>query len=198
MFHLTSFDSCMVWRVANMRHTSLTVCLMLATIMSAANVLNVSEKTGSFPLVAKGQVPSIYVSSDESLTVRHVAGVFADDVERVSGVRPVQTSEASAATMVVATLGHNKYVDRLVNSRQLDVSPIRGGWEQFVIKVVGHQLIVVGSDRRGAAYGLLTLSEKMGVSPWYWFADVPVAHLQEIYVDASSIAVSSLTTRTGD
>ena len=182
--HLTSFDSCMVWCVANMRHTFLAVCCLLATVMSAANVLNVSEKNGSLPLVTKGSVPSIYVSPDESLTVRHVAGVFADDVERVSGIRPVQASEASAATVVVATLGHNKYIDRLVSSRQLNVSPIRRGWEQFVIKVVGRQLIVVGSDRRGAAYGLLTLSEKMGVSPWYWFADVPIAHLQAIYVDA--------------
>ena len=178
----------MVWCVANMRHTFLAVCFLLATVMSAANVLNVSEKNGSLPLVAKGSVPSIYVSSDESLTVRHVAGVFADDVERVSGVRPVQASKASAATIVVATLGHSKYIDRLVSSRQLNVSSIRGGWEQFVIKVVGRQLIVVGSDRRGAAYGLLTLSEKMGVSPWYWFADVPVAHLQAIYVDADYVS----------
>ena len=178
----------MVWCVANMRHTFLAVCCLLATVMSAANVLNVSEKKGALPLVAKGSVTSIYVSSDEGLTVRHVAGVFADDVERVSGVRPVQASEASAATVVVATLGHSKYIDRLVASRQLNVSSIRGGWEQFVIKVVGRQLIVVGCDRRGAAYGLLTLSEKMGVSPWYWFADVPVAHLQAIYVDADYVS----------
>ena len=34
----------------------------------------------------------------------------------------------------------------------------------------------MGSDRRGTAYGLLQLSEKIGVSPWYWWADVPVPH----------------------
>lgn len=171
-----------------MRQTALAICFLLATFMSAANVLKVSGTNGSFPLVAKDHVPSIYVSSDESLMVRHVAGVFADDVERVAGVRPAQTTEAAAATIVVATLGHNSYVNRLVKSRQLDVSSIRGGWEQFVIKVVGRQLLVVGSDRRGTAYGLLTLSEKMGVSPWYWFADVPVTHLQEIYVDADYVS----------
>ena len=183
-FHQTGFDSFRAWGVAPLRPVLIAVCFLFATIVSAANVLKVSENNGSFPFVIKGHVPSIYVSSEESFTLRHVASAFADDVERVSGVRPALVSEASAATMVVATLGHNKYVDRLIKSRQLDVSSIRGGWEQFVIKVVGRQLIVVGTDRRGAAYGLFTLSEKMGVSPWYWFADVPVAHLQEIYVDA--------------
>ena len=186
--HQTGFDSYRAWCVAPLRPVLIVVCFLFATIVSAANVLKVSGKEGSFPLVAKGHVPSIYVSSEESFTLRHVASAFADDVERVSGVRPALVSEASAATMVVATLGHNKYVDRLIKSRQLDISSIRGGWEQFVIKVVGRQLIVVGTDRRGAAYGLFTLSEKMGVSPWYWFADVPVAHLQEIYVDADYVS----------
>ena len=187
-FHQAVFVSYRTWCERNIRPVFLIVCFLLSIVVQAANVLNISEKNGSFLLVGKGHVPTIYVSSDESLTLRHVAGVFADDVERVAGVRPAQVSGPSAATIVVATLGHNKYVDRLIKSRQIDVSPIRGGWEQFVIKVVGQQLIVVGSDRRGAAYGLLTLSEKMGVSPWYWLADVPVAHLQEIYVDADYVS----------
>ena len=186
--HLTDFDSWLVWLVENMRHTSFLVCICLAATMTAANVLNVSEQGGSFPLVTQGNVPTVYVSSDEPMTVHHVAGLFVDDVERVSGVRPVQATDPAAAAVVVATLGHCKYIDCLVSSRQLDVSSIRGGWEQFVVKVVGRQLIVVGSDRRGAAYGLLTLSEKMGVSPWYWFADVPVVHRQNIYIDADYVS----------
>ena len=86
-----------------MRHAILMVCLLLATIIQAANVLKVSGKSGTCPLVVQGHVPTIYVSSDESLTLRHVAGVFADDVERVAGVRPAQVSGPSAATIVVAT-----------------------------------------------------------------------------------------------
>ena len=125
-FHLKGFNSYRAWCIGNMRHAILMVCLLLATIIQAANVLNISEKNGSFLLVGKGHVPTIYVSSDESLTLRHVAGVFADDVERVAGVRPAQVSGPSAATIVVATLGHNKYIDRLIKSRQIDVSAEAG------------------------------------------------------------------------
>lgn len=45
-------------------------------------------------------------------------------------------------------------------------------------------MIVAGSDRRGASYGLFSLSEMAGVSPWYWWADVPVKKHKTLYVDA--------------
>ena len=64
------------------------------------------------------------------------------------------------------------------------MSAIKGGWEQFAIKVVDGQLFIIGSDRRGTAYGVFTLSEAMGVSPWYWWVDVPVTRREALYVDA--------------
>ena len=43
-------------------------------------------------------------------------------------------------------------------------------------------LVIAGSDKRGTIYGIYDLCEKMGVSPWYWWADVPVTQQKEIYV----------------
>ncbi|EEB95855.1 hypothetical protein MPER_05111, partial [Moniliophthora perniciosa FA553] len=37
-------------------------------------------------------------------------------------------------------------------------------------------LVIVGSDKRGTIFGTYTLSEQLGVSPWYWWADVPIPH----------------------
>ncbi len=183
-FLLTDFDSCLVWRVEIMRHTLSLALSFVSLSLFATNVLNVSEQNGAFALVSNGRAASIYVSSQEPMSVRHVAGLFADDIERVSGLRPQMTDDAVASSVVVATVGHSSYIDQLVSRHQLDLSSIQGGWEQYIIKVIDRQLVIVGSDRRGAAYGLLTLSEKIGVSPWYWWADVPVVHHKALFVDA--------------
>lgn len=88
-------------------------------------------------------------------------------------------------------MGSNKIIDRLVESGKLDVSLIRNGWEQFIIKVVEspiegvkRALVIAGCDRRGTAYGTFTLSEAIGVSPLYWWADVPVKHQNALYIEA--------------
>ena len=187
-FLLTDFDLCLVWRVGIMRHTLSLALSFVSLSLLATNVLNVSGQGGAFALVSGGQAASIYVSDQEAMTVRHVACLFADDIERVSGIRPQMTDDAASASVVVATVGHSCFIDQLVSRHQLDFSSIQGGWEQFIIKVIGRQLVIVGSDRRGAAYGLLTLSEKIGVSPWYWWADVPVVHHDSLFVDADYVS----------
>ena len=108
---------------------------------------------------------AIVVSDKEPLVVQKSAALLADDVQRVTGLKPVlRHAEGSRqkGAVIIATLGHNAYVDQLVKKGMLDVSAIRGAWERFVIKVVDGHLLIVGSDRRGAAYGVFTLSEEMG------------------------------------
>ncbi len=172
-----------------MKHTVfLLITCLTAVSLTATNVLKVSEQKGAFALVKEGRAASVYVGPDEPFAVQKVAGLFADDVEQVTGVRPAFIANPSAAAVIVATLGHDTYVDQLVARHQLDVSPIQGDWERYLIKVVGSQLLIVGSDRRGAAYGVLSLSEEMGVSPWYWWADVPVIRHQNLFVDADYVS----------
>ncbi len=47
-------------------------------------------------------------------------------------------------------------------------------WEQYKIRASCKELLITGGDRRGVIYGIYTLSKMCGVSPWYYFADVPV------------------------
>ncbi len=162
----------------------LAFCLLMAATSSATNVLRVSSESGAFPLYAQGRMTTICVSDKEPLVVQRAASLLADDIERVTGVHPLLKGKPQRPSIVVGTIGHNSYIDRLIARGQLDVSAIRNGWEQYVIKNVDGNLIIVGCDRRGAAYGVFTLSEALGVSPWYWWADVPVTHQDALYVTA--------------
>ena len=49
---------------------------------------------------------------------------------------------------------------------------------------VENALVIIGSDKRGTIYGIYDLSEQMGVSPWYWWGDVPVQKKTNVYVKA--------------
>ena len=99
------------------------------------------------------------------------------DMQRVLGQKP-QTSSISPLTsnILIGTLGKNKDIDRL------KLPDLKGKREKFIITTVGNQVIIAGSDKRGTIYGIYELSRQLGVSPWYWWADAPVAHHDNAYV----------------
>jgi hypothetical protein len=118
----------------------------------------------------------IVVSDQDAALVKKIANMLSDDIERVTGVRPEvnfnhnlnPNDKAQYSTIILAT------VEQLPASLGVDVSDIKGAWERYKIVTRGNRLIIIGSDPRGAAYGAFHVSERIGVSPWYWFADVPV------------------------
>jgi hypothetical protein len=152
--------------------------------------------TSGFPLVSQGQAATLYVDKRDFPLARIAATMLADDVGRVTGVRPEVSlidgkhEVRGRAVVVAGTLGHSRLVDGLLAKKKIDVSAIAGKWESFVVctlkkplRGVEEAFVVVGSDRRGTAYGLLTLSEKIGVSPWYWWADVKPAHQDNLLIE---------------
>lgn len=164
--------------------------LLLSVAAYAGNVLSVSEKPTQKNFDLKSA--SILFDDDESVTVKTSISLFAEDIERVSGVKPELTNEMPQSNAVIAgTIGSSRWIDQLVKSKKINVSKIANGWEQFAIKVVekpfkgvDKALVIAGSDRRGTAYGLFSISEAIGVSPWYWWGDVPVEHRSNLFINA--------------
>ena len=104
----------------------------------------------------------VYNPKDAAL-VGHMAGVMADDIERVTGIRPaVSTRKGKGENIVLAT-----------TLRTREHKELRGAWERYAIDADGNTMTITGSDARGLAYGVLHVSERIGVNPWYWWADVP-------------------------
>ena len=80
-------------------------------------------------------------------------------------------------------------IDRLIEKGAIDGPALKGKYEKYLLTVVSNPapgvdeaLVIAGSDRRGTVYGIYELSEQMGVSPWYWWADVPVARRNNVYI----------------
>ncbi|GHF62285.1 hypothetical protein FHX82_002902 [Amycolatopsis bartoniae] len=145
-----------------------------------------------FPLAARGSVAPLVVSGSDWPGVTRVAGDLQADLQRVTGTRPVlsvDTVPAAPEVVLIGTLGRSPLIDGLVASGKLDVSGIAGKWETSLQQVVEHPLpgvrralVLVGSDQRGTIYGSYEVSRQIGVSPWYWWDDVPAPHRDALYV----------------
>lgn len=109
--------------------------------------------------------------------VKMAAGDLLADFEAVCGQRPA--FDAKKPTIVIGTLGRNKAIDKIVKKKRLD---LRGKREKYIIATYDGRLYIMGSDRRGTVYGIYELSRQMGISPWHYWADVPVARHDNIYI----------------
>ncbi|MCR4853893.1 MAG: glycosyl hydrolase 115 family protein [Prevotella sp.] len=147
-----------------------------------------TAQSGYFPL----SDAAIYTDSRDYKVVEIAAAMLADDVERVTGRRPQQRTVGQlpkGAAVVAGTLGKSRLIDKLVSKQRINVEALKGKWESFVVVTTEHPqyhtplLAIIGSDRRGTAFGLTSLSEAIGVSPWYWWADVTPARKQTLYVE---------------
>ncbi|MDR0938015.1 MAG: glycosyl hydrolase 115 family protein [Mediterranea sp.] len=137
-----------------------------------------------FTLIANGVPTPILIDANEDTGVKIAAGNLRDDFRKVSGNLPALTHSRSATgkrAIIVGTLGHSPYIDALAGSGKLDGDGLRGKNEKYLMTTIGHPLpgidealVIAGSDRRGTIYGIYELSEQIGVSPWYDWADVPV------------------------
>lgn len=142
--------------------------------------------SGAFCIAAEGKAAAVCVSSEDWEGVIRAAGDLVDDIYKVTGTRTRLEEAASpvSQSVIIGTLGKSPLIDRLVAEGKIDVSAIKERWESFLIQTVDGNLVVAGSDKRGTIYGIYDISEKMGVSPWYWWADVPVRKSPSVYVAA--------------
>ena len=126
---------------------------------------------------------SLAYSNDEHSCVARAVASLASDFEMVTGrkpaVEPYAKSGNSQAGILIGTIGCNKQIDQWAKKGLLP--DLKGKTEKYIISVIGQQLVIAGSDKRGTVYGVYELSRQMGVSPWYWWADVPVERHSEVY-----------------
>jgi hypothetical protein len=176
----------------------LTACC--ASVVQAADPLvSGAAGTGSFALVKNKAAASVAYDASDYTVVRLASELFAGDVRDVTGIKPElrpangQPATLGKQTVFVGTLGHSPLVDAIIKDKNINVSAIKDQWESYLITTVDNPapgvdkgLLVIGSDRRGTAFGLLSLSQEAGVSPWTWWADVPAKKQAELYVAAGT------------
>ena len=151
-----------------------TILLTLVAFM-AILPMNATERFVTFTKQSRALSltgATIGYSANEPKAVQLAAANLQQDFQRVMGFSPVLSPLTSHPAILIGTVGYNSRIDQLVKQKVL--KDLKGKREKYIITTVDNQLIIAGSDRRGTVYGIYELSQQMGVSPWYWWMDVPI------------------------
>jgi len=169
--------------------------------MEFGDLISGHDTTGAFPIVSAGDrlqgtsvslATPILVDTADHWLVRKAADWLCKDIQKVTDLTPLLLSRIpTQATdlIIIGSLDRSPLIRQLANAGKINVTTLKGKWESYSYQVIlhpfkgiGKALVIIGSDKRGTAYGALELSREMGVSPWYWWADVPVRKQNALYL----------------
>lgn len=140
--------------------------LLLLLIFLSDNIYSQDKNTVNFSIADSNQLTTIYIDKNTDELVIWAVNELADDVKEITGKRPeiVPTQTISKKGIYIGQASSD-----LFKSKSKDLS---GQWEKFSIKKEKDNLLVAGSDIRGTVYAIFEITERLGISPWKWWADV--------------------------
>ncbi|HYX06155.1 MAG TPA: glycosyl hydrolase 115 family protein, partial [Bacteroidales bacterium] len=163
-----------------------------ATAIGETGYISNTKQNNYFTLSESGKSAPLYIDSADYIGVIRALKDLQSDIGKVTGIEPALAFDeipSGKEIVIVGTLGKSPVIDRLVEEGKINVDSVQGKWEHFLITVVDNPLpgadkalVIAGSDKRSTIYGIYDVSEQIGVSPWYWWADVPVEHKDAVYV----------------
>lgn len=157
-----------------------------------ASAVRFERRDGGFALATRRWTAPIWVDAADHRGVARAAADLAADVGQVTGraAEVVAAPGTARRLVVVGSLDRSPLIQDLVQRGKLDVSGVAGQWEAYVVQTVAQPfpgvdeaLVIAGADKRGTIYGVYDLSRSIGVSPWTWWADVPVLRRDEVWIE---------------
>ena len=152
------------------------------TSTQSANTLIIKDKSAN---------PALLVKAETDKGVMRAILNFQADLGKVTGVVPIlanRITKGQQPAIIIGTLGTGSFIDDLVKSKKFDGYALKGKKEKYIIQNITNPfsglveaIVIAGSDKRGTIYGIYEFSKQIGVSPWYYWADVPVAHQESLY-----------------
>jgi len=162
-------------------------CSSIAQIIEKERFISEQKNSSYFPLATEGKLASILTDDADYIGVLRAAGDLQKDILKVTGTQP--NMGKGQFTIIIGTAGKSDIIDKLISDNKIEANSILGKNEKYIIKVVENPvenidraLVIAGSNKRGTIYGIYELSSQIGVSPWYYWADVPIEKQTELYV----------------
>lgn len=171
----------------------LIICLLLLVVPNTISAydkeqfVSTQKNTSYFPLAVDGIPVSILTDDSDYKGVLRAVNDLKEDFRKVTGNTPQQG--AAKLALIIGTVGKSPTIDKLIQTGKIEAKDLKGKNEKYIIKTVMNPidgvdaaLVIAGSDKRGTIYGIYELSTQIGVSPWYYWADVPVVNQKNLYV----------------
>lgn len=162
--------------------------LLPASVQAAEPFISFTPADACMELAQEGKAVELAVSPEDHKGVGIAAENLTADFQRVTGQKAVISETATSSTgIIIGSADQSPLIKKLIKEKKIDGKALEGKHEKFIITTIDHTdgdkvMVIAGSDKRGTIYGIYELSEQMGVSPWYWWADVPVEKHTALYV----------------
>lgn len=171
---------------------SLLVTLVLTTMVKAADPFISFVKTENSMVLKEGSSGlTLFSDSDSDKGILRAVANLQSDFQKVTGIQPYlisQNSGVNGMLIIIGEAGKSKTVDALIKQKKIDGKSLMGKNEKFIIQNISNPfpgvseaIVIAGSDKRGTIYGIYEMSQQIGVSPWYYWADVPVEKKENVY-----------------
>lgn len=175
-------------KINNSITLSLFLIMTIAFSHAADRFVTFKSSDKSFPIVFNNKTVNILFDTNDQKGISIAVNNLVEDFNCVCGVKPELLDEVTDKNCIIIGSVESKYIKQLIKSGKLDKKRLQKKNEKYIITTVENPfegvekaLVIAGSDRRGTIYGIYELSEQMGVSPWYWWMDVPVEKHTEVY-----------------
>ncbi|MDD2436453.1 MAG: glycosyl hydrolase 115 family protein [Massilibacteroides sp.] len=157
----------------------------------------VPQKTNeTFVLTQNTLTIPIYIDQNDFPGVIRAINTLRNDFKQVTGNEPVLYDtilSPDKRVLLIGTVGKNQWIDQLIKEKKINKNALENKKEKFLIQCVSkpfsgidEALVIAGSDKRGTIYGIYELSNQIGVSPWYYWADVPIRKQENLYFQKGS------------
>lgn len=172
----------------NLRHIILPVLLIYCSfyMLNGNNIrfIKYEKSSSSMILFESGSRLKILTNETALPGVKIAVKNLQADFYKVTGVEPdlgTEISNSNQPVLIIGTVGVDQSIDELIKKGKLNKDELSGKNEKYLIQNVTdpfdgikEAIVIAGSDKRGTIYGIYELSKQIGVSPWYYWADVPI------------------------
>lgn len=153
----------------------------------------ISTEKSSDGIVVKDKSTRLSLYSEKGIDkgILRAINNLQSDFQKVTGDYPNlldQISASQSPLIIIGTVGTNSVIDDLIKQKKINGNELKGKNEKFIIQNienpfsgVSEAIVIAGSDKRGTIYGIYEFSKQIGVSPWYYWADVPVKKKENLY-----------------
>lgn len=174
------------------KNISLFLTLLFIFFVKATEpFISFAKTENSIVLKERSSVLMLFSDSDSDKGILRAVANLQSDFQKVTGVQPElisQNSGMNGMMIIIGEAGKSKTIDALIRQKKLDGKVLIGKREKYIIQNVSDPfpgvskaIVIAGSDKRGTIYGIYEISQQIGVSPWHYWADVPVEKKENVY-----------------
>ena len=186
-------------KIRNLLTAVLLSTALNATALDNPGIATTQLDTQHFTLIEQGLPTAILVADTEDGGIMHAIQDLRKDFSNVCGHEPqISTCQKNAAVpsrarYIIIGNVESPLIQQLTKKKLIDAKALKGKVEKYVMQTISNPLpgvdealVIAGSDKRGTIYGIYELSEQMGVSPWYYWADTPIEKQQNLAIEKGS------------